>query len=95
MEPEQQVIEIGNILINFHSVLCLIYPIIPSKTKTLAKYWGWENKINLTSDINLQFDNTEKPIAFEYIVVKQESIDKNIKTLKNKQVKNKKQINQI
>ena len=95
LEPEQQVIEIGNILINFHSVLCLIYPIIPSKTKTLAKYWGWENKINLTSDINLQFDNTEKPIAFEYIVVKQESIDKNIKTLKNKQVKNKKQINQI
>lgn len=83
LEQEQQVIEIGHILINFHSILCLIYPIIPSKTIKLAGYWGWENKINLHTDINLRFDNTDKPIAFEYIE-KKESVYKDVKTSKNK-----------
>ena len=45
LDLEKQVISIGNILIDFHSIMCLMLPIIPTKILELANYWGWDDKM--------------------------------------------------
>lgn len=68
----EKTILIGNILIDFHSILCLIFPIIPAKVNELANYWGWEDKINFNENITLKFKECEKIIAFNRIEIKKE-----------------------
>jgi len=82
LELDNQVDILGPIIIDYYLVMCLMYPIIPSKVLELSKYFGWE-KISLCSkEIELNIPNdTTKPIAFEYI---------KINTNDNKQTKLKK-----
>ncbi len=70
---------IGNILIDFHSILCLIYPIIPSKVIELASYWGLEKNIKFNENIHLKFKEFDKIIAFNRIEIKKEMQQKKIK----------------
>lgn len=81
---DKQVNILGNIIIDYYIVMCLMYPIIPLKTLELAKYFGWDTKLNLEiTQIYLNIDNNmEKPIAFEYIKMTHNNKIKS--TVKNK-----------
>lgn len=70
LDVYEQVFSIGNILIDFHSVMCLMLPIIPTKILELACYWGWENKLNFLGNLELKFKHVEKIIAFNKIEIK-------------------------
>lgn len=43
-----------NILVKFNISMCLMFPIIPNKVIELATHIGWEDKLNLDSDITLK-----------------------------------------
>ncbi len=68
LEINEQVKILGNILIDFHIIMCLMYPIIPSKITDLSKYLNWNDKLHLNqNDIYVDISsNINKPIAFEY-----------------------------
>ena len=69
LELEHQINILGNAIIDYYIIMCLMYPIIPSKTIELSKYLGWEDKLSLnTEKINLIIPlDLVKPIAFQYI----------------------------
>jgi methionyl-tRNA synthetase len=67
LENELKIKIIGEIIIEFHSSMCLMLPIIPSKIIRLAEYWGWENKMIFEPDITLKFNIPDKMIAFSYL----------------------------
>lgn len=59
---------LSEIIINYHLVMCLMYPIIPSKVIELSNYFGWTNKLNITTkEIYLDILDANKIIAFNYI----------------------------
>ena len=69
LSTESQVDILSNTIIDYYLVMCLMYPIIPNKIIKLAKYFGWEDKINLyVNNIYLTITlDSSKPIAFEYL----------------------------
>lgn len=71
LELNEKVSVLGEIMMNQYFVMCLMYPIIPSKIMELSKYFGWDKKFNLNvniEEIYLNIPNhTTKFIAFEYI----------------------------
>ncbi len=83
-----QVEILGEILLNFNIIMSLMLPIIPTKVEELAKYIGWENKLNLESlDIGICIgESTNKIIAFESIKI----ISSNVEIKNNKENKNNK-----
>jgi methionyl-tRNA synthetase len=68
---ETQLNILGNIVIDYYIVMCLMYPIIPFKVTELSKHLGWENKLKLdTREIYLSIPvEIDKPIAFESIKI--------------------------
>jgi methionyl-tRNA synthetase len=66
---EIQVDILGNCIIEYYIIMCLMYPIIPNKTLELSKYFGWDKNLILNvKNIHITIQNEpSKPIAFEYI----------------------------
>lgn len=76
LELENQVNILGEIIIDYYIVMCLMYPIIPSKVIELSIHFGWETTDKFKLNLNMReiylniLPTTNKPIAFEYIKVK-------------------------
>jgi methionyl-tRNA synthetase len=68
LEIEEQVEILSHMVVDFYLIMCLMYPIIPSKVLDLGTHFGW-NKFDLKIEqINLSiYENSNKIIAFEYI----------------------------
>jgi methionyl-tRNA synthetase len=56
-----------DVIVKFNIIMCLMYPIIPSKINELSQYFGWENKLNFNENIILTIENKDKIIAFKHI----------------------------
>lgn len=80
LELKLQANILGEFLIDYYIIMCLMFPIIPSKILELSKHFGWENKLNLsTQEIYLHISHdTSKPIAFEYLKMNDNIFDKKI-----------------
>jgi len=69
LEKQEQVLVLGKIILDYNIIICMMYPIIPSKVRELAGYLGWAQKINmdLTNITICIEESTNKIIAFESI----------------------------
>ena len=68
LNNQGKLIVMFNILVKFNISMCLMFPIIPNKIIELATYIGWENKLDLDSNIILKIkDPNIKVNPFTYI----------------------------
>ena len=68
LELKEQIPILAHMVEDFYLIMCLMYPIIPTKVFELGSHLGWD-KFNLCLEqIKLSIiENSNKIIAFEYI----------------------------
>ncbi len=65
---EEKVVVLTNLMINLKIIFVMLYPIIPNKIDEFNSWIGWEDKIDLETDLEFEIkDKDKKFIAFQII----------------------------